>query len=161
MEAPKPESQHKLLQSLVGDWTFESSCDMGPDKPRETFRGKETVRALGDLWIICEGEGETPGGGASQMVIQLGYDPAKGKFVGSFIASMMTHFWPYEGSLDASGKAITLESTGPSFDDPKVLKPYRDIITVVSEDERTLTSQMPDGKGGWVEFMKSQYRRVK
>lgn len=160
MDTPKPHAQHELLSKLVGDWTFQASCDMGPDKPRETFNGTESVRSLGGLWTICEGEGESPMG-KSQMVMTLGFDPIRNRFVGTFIASMMTHLWVYDGALDATGKVITLDTQGPDFADPTQLKPYRDTITIISDDERTLTSQMPGPDGKWVEFMKSEYRRVK
>lgn len=160
MEAPKPTEQHQFLMRMLGDWTFEASCDMGPDKPRESFKGKETVRALGDVWILCEGEGESPGGGPSRMIITLGFDPTQNKFVGTFIASMMMQLWNYKGELDAGGTILTLDTEGPDFADPKVLKPYRDVIEIVSADHRILRSQMvgPDGK--WVEFMQSHYKRV-
>lgn len=160
MDAPKQQSEHRLLMKMLGSWTFESSCDMGPGKPPQTFKGRETVRPLGDLWVICEGEGETPGGGTSQMIITLGFDPARQKFVGTFIASMMTHLWPYEGSLDATGTIITLDSTGPDFAEPTVMKPYRDVIEIRSEQERYLTSQMCTADGTWQEFMRATYRRV-
>jgi hypothetical protein len=38
--------------------------------------------------------------------------------------------------------------------------PYRDVITMVSPDHRVLSSHVPDGNGGWTEFMTAHYRRV-
>jgi hypothetical protein len=160
MEAPKPAPQHELLQRLIGDWTFTATANMGPDKPPAAFSGKETVRGLGEVWILCEAQHDSSEGVPAKTLMTLGFDPQKGKFVGTFIASMMTYLWPYEGALDNSGKVITLESSGPSFADPNALSPYRDTITILSDNERTLTSQMPGPDGQWVEFMKCQYRRV-
>jgi hypothetical protein len=45
----------------------------------------------------------------------LGYDPAKKRFVGSFVASMMTFLWLYDGELDAAQKVLKLDAEGPSF----------------------------------------------
>lgn len=160
MEAPKPTSQHELLTRLVGDWTFTATAQMGPDKPPATFGGRETVRALGDVWILLEGQHDSTDGIPAKSVMTLGFDPQKGKFIGTFIASMMTYLWPYEGSLDSTGKIITLESKGPSFTDPNGLSPYRDIITILNDDERLLTSEMPGPDGKWSEFMRCHYKRA-
>jgi hypothetical protein len=90
----------------------------------------------------------------------LGYDPQSKKFVGSFIASVMTHLWPYNGTLDAANKVLTLDSEGPSFADDGTMAKYQDIIEFISPDHRTLSSQWlgPDGK--WNPFMKAHYRRI-
>ena len=46
------------------------------------------------------------------MMMSLGFDPQKGRFVGTFIGSMMTHLWIYDGALDASGQALILDAEG-------------------------------------------------
>jgi len=33
METPKPQKEHLWLQRLVGEWTVETECQMGPDQP--------------------------------------------------------------------------------------------------------------------------------
>lgn len=63
MEKAEPQKEHRWLQKLVGEWTFEGEAPMGPDKPPEKFKGTERVRSLGDLWFVAEGQGEMPGGG--------------------------------------------------------------------------------------------------
>ncbi|MBX9909246.1 MAG: DUF1579 domain-containing protein [Beijerinckiaceae bacterium] len=156
----KPQKEHEWLQQLVGDWVSEMDCSMGPGQPRSKSKGKETVRSLGGLWTLGEGEGEMPDGNIGQTLITLGFDPAKGRFVGSFVGSMMTHQWHYDGTLDDSGKVLTLDTEGPSFDEDGAIKPYRDVVTIVSRDHRMLSSHMPDGNGGWTEFMTAHYRRV-
>ena len=69
-----------------------------------------------------------------KSIITLGYDPAKQRFVGSFIASCMTHLWPYEGTLDATGKVLTLDSEGPSFSGDGTTVKYQDIVEIVDDD---------------------------
>jgi hypothetical protein len=118
------------------------------------------VRSLGGLWTVGEGTGEMPDGGVGHTLMTLGFDPVKGRFVGTFVGSMMTHLWPYEGSLDESGTVLTLESEGPSMAGDGTIVPYRDVITMVSPDHRVLSSHVPDGNGGWTEFMTAHYRRV-
>lgn len=161
MQPPAIEPQHLWLQKLVGDWNFRSDANMGPDQPPMQCGGSESVRSLGDLWILGEGSMEMPGGAPGGTLLTLGYDPVRKRFVGSWVGSMMTHMWRYEGSLDASGRVLTLDTEGPSFTDPNKTSRYHDIIEVKSEDLRTLTSevQMPDGT--WFRFMRAEYRRVK
>ena len=159
MEMPKPQKEHEWLQQLVGEWTFENECSMGPDQPPMKSTGTDSVRSLGDLWMICEGKGEMPGGGVGLTIMTLGFDPAKGRFVGTFIGSMMTNLWVYEGQL--AGNVLTLDTLGPSFTGDGKMVPYQDIIEFVSKDHRTLSSQMPGPDGKWVKFMTGHYRRKK
>ena len=133
---------------------------IGPDQPPMTSRGRETVRSLGGLWTIGEGTGEAPGGGAHQSIMTLGYDPQTKRFVGTFVASVMTHLWPYNGTLDASGKVLTLDSEGPSVTGDGTMARYQDIIEFQSDDHRTLSSQFLGPDGQWVPFMKAHYRRT-
>ncbi|TXT39001.1 MAG: ribulose kinase [Planctomycetota bacterium] len=59
----EPQKEHQWLQRLVGEWTFEAECSMGPDQPPMKSTGSEVVRSLGGLWTIGEGQGEMPDGG--------------------------------------------------------------------------------------------------
>ena len=115
MQTPEPTSEHQWLMQLVGDWNFTCECIMGPDQPPMKSIGTQSTRALGSLWILGEMVGEDPSGQPALSIITLGYDPAKNRFVGTFVASCMTHLWPYEGQLDSTGKVLTLNSSGPSF----------------------------------------------
>jgi hypothetical protein len=123
----KPQQEHRWLDKLVGDWTSEIECVMGPGQPPTTSRGTESVRSLGGLWTIGEGAGEMPDGGEAMSVMTLGYDPKAGRYVGTFIASVMTHLWTYNGSLVESGKVLALDSVGPSFTGAGTAK-YQDRI---------------------------------
>lgn len=155
----KLQKEHAWLQKLVGEWSVDGECVMGPDQPPMKSRGTETTRTIGGLWTQGTGSGEMPDGGAMTSVITLGYDPQKQRFVGTFIASMMTHLWVYEGTLDAGGKVLTLDTEGPGMSgDGKMVK-YQDVITLVSDDHRILTSRMQGEDGNWIEFMTAHYRR--
>jgi Protein of unknown function (DUF1579) len=90
----------------------------------------------------------------------LGYDPQQNRYVGTFVGSMMTHLWLYNGTLDATGKVLTLDTEGPNFEQSGMTK-YKDIIEVVSADHRMLTSQILTADGQWVQFMTAHYHRKK
>jgi len=161
MQTPEPQTEHKWLQKLVGDWTVETECNMGPDQPPMKTSGRESVRTLGGLWTIGEGSGDTPDGGTWDSIMTLGFDPQTKRFVGTFIASVMTHLWPYNGTLDETGRVLTLDSEGPSFAGDGTMAKYQDIIEFMDNDHRILSSRVQGADGQWQPFMKAHYRRKK
>lgn len=158
---PEPQKEHEWLQQLVGEWEYEHEASCAPDQPKQKFTGTDSVRSLGGLWVVCTGRGEMPGGGAAEVIMSLGYDPVKKRFVGTFIGSMMTNLWVYEGELDSAGTTLTLDTVGPRFDDPTKMIRYQDVIEIKSPDHRTLSSQMIGEDGKWHRFMEAHYRRKK
>jgi len=156
-----PQKEHQWLEKLVGEWTYETEASMGPDKPPEKFKGTESVRSVGGLWMICEGRGEMPGGGTATTIMTLGYDPAKKRYLGTFLGSMMTHLWVYDGELDLAGNKLTLDAEGPSFTEGGKTAKYRDAIEFKSDDHRVLTSHVLGDDGQWHGFMTAHYRRTK
>ncbi|MBE9604883.1 DUF1579 domain-containing protein [Acetobacteraceae bacterium H6797] len=146
------------LHQFLGDWAYEADCYMGPDKPHEIFRGKESVAALGDYWVIGQGEGEMPGGQIGRTILTLGFDKDQG-FVGTWVGSMMSTLWVYAGSLDESGKVLTLEAEGPNFMGEGTAL-FRDVHSMVEPGHRTLTSYSQGADGEWTQFMTAHYRRM-
>ncbi len=157
----EPQREHRWLEKLVGDWTFEVDATVAPGQPPVKATGTESVRSLGGLWTIAEGQGDMPGCGSSTTMMTLGYDPLKRRFVGTFIASMMTTMYTYSGTLDAKERVLTLETEGPSMSDPGKMAKFRDIIEIKDDDERTLTSRALGDDGKWHQFMSATYRRKK
>jgi hypothetical protein len=158
MQIPEPQAEHLWLHQLIGEWSIESECIMGPDQPPMKTTGREVVRLLGQLWTIGEGTGDTPEGGCDS-IMTLGYDPQTKRFVGTFIASVMTHLWPYNGALDVTGKILTLDSEGPSFAGDGTMAKYQDVIEFITHDHRTLTARVQGADGSWQTFMTAHYRR--
>jgi len=158
-KAAAPQKEHQWLTALAGDWTFESECSMGPDQPPMKSGGKETIRTIGGLWILGDGEATMPDGELGTTMITLGYDPAKKRYLGTWVGSMMNHLWIYDGEMDASGKILTLNAEGPSFSDPTKSCMYQDIIEVKDASHRILRSQYQGENGEWTHFMTAHYRR--
>ena len=155
----EPQKEHEWLQKLVGEWTYESEATMEPGKPPMRFSGTENVRSLGGLWILAEGQGEMPGGGTATMMMTLGYDPQKKRFVGTWVGSMMTYLWVYDGELDAAESVLTLNAEGPSMATEGKIEKYKDVIEFKSDKHRVLTSHMLGDDGEWHGFMTANYRR--
>ncbi|BCL74827.1 hypothetical protein JHS3_05630 [Jeongeupia sp. HS-3] len=151
--------QHRWLQQLVGDWTFECEMLMAPEQPAAKSGGTESVRALGDLWVLCEGRGTMPDGDPCTMLMTLGFDPARQRFIGSWVGSMMAHMWVYDGELDASGRILTLTSTGPDCLNPGQTNTYHDVIEIIDAKQRVMRSEAQGADGVWAPFMTARYIR--
>jgi hypothetical protein len=72
----------------------------------------------------------------------------------------MTNLWVYDGSLDESGKKLTLETEGPDFANEGKTTSYRETIELLSNDHRTFSSSMLGADGKWTTFMTAHYRRT-
>ena len=73
---------------------------------------------------------------------------------------MSSHLWKYTGSLSADGKVMTLNCIGPDMVVDGKTANYRDVITIIDADHRTLTSFGEQENGEWAQFMKASYVRV-
>jgi hypothetical protein len=155
-----PQQEHHWLERMAGDWTFTTECSMGPDQPPMKSEGTDTTVSLGGLWVVSEWKSPGPDGTPMTSRMTIGYDPARGKYVGSFVASCMTHQWVYEGTLDAGGTVLTLDTEGPSFTDPTAKAKYQDIIELHGDDKRVLRSRFQTDDGNWHDFMRAEYRRA-
>lgn len=157
----KPEPQHRWLLRLIGDWKSEGKAGDEPGMPDVQFEATETFRAIGELWVQGEGRMKMPDGAFATTQMTLGYDATRKRFAGTWIGSMMSHLWIYDGALDAGGTILTLESEGPSFTDTGKMAKYRDVIEMKSPDHRVLTSLTFRDHGTWHQFMEAHYRRVR
>ena len=103
-----------------------------------------------------------PDGSPATMLMSLGYDPVKQQYVGTWMGSMMANLWVYNGTLDAEGKVLTLDTEGPSMcgGEGKTAR-YQDIIEFLNDDHRTLSSQVQGEDGKWTQIMKLVFRRTK
>jgi hypothetical protein len=154
----EPQKQHQWLNKFIGEWTSEAEYSMEPNGEPSKSTGTEVVRSIGGMWIVAEGVGNMPDGCAGKTMMTLGFDPQLDRFVGTFIGSMMTHLWLYNGSLDASQQVLTLDTAGPNFSQTAIAK-YQDIIEFISDDHRVMKSQILMEDGTWNQFMTAHYRR--
>jgi hypothetical protein len=156
----EPRTEQHWLNRMVGEWTYEMEAEVEPGEPPIRDTGPESVRALGDAWVICEAQGTTPDGGTATSLMSIGYDPDRGHFHGTFISSMMTYLWTYEGHLDAAGKVLTLDAEGPAYTGEGMMN-YRDAIEFQDDDHREQRSSYQAADGTWHHFMTTRYQRTK
>ena len=155
----EPQKQHRWLQRFVGEWTYESEVPAQGGEPAHKVTGIERVRAIGDLWVVGESNGEVPGAGHATSIITLGYDPDRKRFLGTWIGSMMTHMWIYDGELDAAERVLTLTSQGPSMSGDGTMSTYQDVVEFKNDDHRVLTARVRHADGTWQKFMTMDFHR--
>lgn len=154
----KPESAHAWLQKLVGEWRTEAEMMMGPEQTMKSS-GTESVKSLGGLWAAGEGQSTMSDGSTMEYRSTLGFDVSFKEYRGCWYASMSSHLWKYTGTLSADGKTMTLDCVGPNMMGEGTAN-YRDVIEIVDDNHRTLTSFGEDENGQYNQFMKVNYTRV-
>ena len=159
-QLPGPEKEHELLQQFVGQWDSESEASMGPGQPAMKCKGSMKSRMIGGFWIVSDMTGDMAG--TTMTAVQtIGYDSEKKKYVGTWVDSMMNYLWKYEGTVDETGKILTLEAEGPNFMSAGKLTKFRDAYEFKSADNIVATSSMLTDDGKWVVFMTGKLTRRK
>lgn len=156
-----PHQAHGWLRQLIGEWT---AIHLDPKNPEAEGAPEtawtERIRPIGDIWIIGESSRPMPDGSTGATVVTIGYDTSKQQFVGTWIGSMMDMIWHYTGSLDDSGRVLTLDSEGPTMDGSGRIVKMQDIIEIVDENEHIMRGRELKEDGSWKEFMRMRYARI-
>ncbi|MFO7303597.1 MAG: DUF1579 domain-containing protein [Acidobacteriota bacterium] len=154
-----PSREHQWLARLVGEWISIEEVEATESTKATRLEGTETYRAIGAYWVVGEAVSPTHDGNLHVSQTTLGWDPARKRFVGSWIGSSMPYLWVYDGELDESGNALALYSEGPAMDGSGAIVPYKDVIAFIDDNTRTLTGHTKGPDGQWVPFTRTEYRR--
>ncbi len=139
-----PGEPHKLLAGLEGTWTTRTKSWMEPGTPPvETTGTCEQKMLLGGRYLQQEYTGDMMGEPFTGINI-MGYDNHTKKYMSTWIDTMSTGIYYFEGTASADDKTITQES---SYDDP-VRGPmvWRSVSRI--KDDNTLEYEMyfiPEG----------------
>ena len=155
---PPPQKEHAWLQQFVGEWESECEMFMEPGKPPTKSKGSESTRSIGGFWILADNKSsfmDMPFTG----LMTLGYDPEKKKYVGTWVDSVNSYLWKYEGTVDAAGKTLTLETEGPCHNAPGKLSKFKEVVEFKSKDRKVFSSSMQGEDGKWVTMMTINYQR--
>ncbi|MES2996504.1 MAG: DUF1579 domain-containing protein [Verrucomicrobiota bacterium] len=154
---PEPVKEHEFLKQFAGEWTVETQLFMEPGKPPVTVKGTESAKMLGGFWVVGETKCEMMGQPFTG-IMSLGYDPEKKKYTGTWIDSMTSTLWTYTGSVDETGKILTLECAGKCPMDGKFYQ-MRDTTEWKSPDQRVMKNERKGEDGKWVTGMTSTATR--
>jgi hypothetical protein len=165
MELAKPGENHKLLEGVVGKWSYSVKYWMSPDAPPSESAGTSVARAvMGGRYVITDhtGKMQMPGPDGKMMDMEFkgmaveGYDNAKKKFVSSWIDNMGTGIMNSEGTYDAARKTFTYLAEYEPM--PGMKTKVRETIKVTDKDHRTFEF-FEDRGGKEVKTMELNYSR--
>lgn len=156
MQPLAPSAHHKVLEQKVGTW--EATVDV-PGMPDAASKAKYVAKMdHGGLWLVGDYRGEFMGASFSGQEV-AGYDERKGKFVSTWVDSMMDHIMAFEGSYDEKTK--TLEMFTNSFDMAGNPIQERHDSHFVDADTWVFTMNQLGADGNYAPTMTITYRRVK
>ena len=118
-------------------------------------KGTEIVTMLGGFWQITEFKSEMMGQPFEGRGT-TGYDPAKKKYVGTWIDTMTPGYATVEGTYDPATKTMTAMMEGPG-PDGAVMK-MKETTEWKDPDTRVFTMYAPDGQ---TVSMRITYKRRK
>jgi hypothetical protein len=152
--------EHEWLRQFIGEWTSRGEGTAEPGQPAMTCEGTTSSRPLGEFWVVSTIQIEMSGVRVDAFQT-LGYDPNKKKYISTWIDSMVNHMWLSEGTVDTSGRILTLEADGPHMLVPGKTARFRDTYEFKSKDEIATTSSILGDDGKWVAFMTGTLKRNK
>jgi hypothetical protein len=140
---PTPGPEHEMLKKDVGTWDATVEMFMAPGAPPSVSKGTETVTMLGGFWQVSEFKSEMmgqpfEGRGAT------GYDPAKKKYVGTWVDTMTPSYYTLEGTYDAATKTMSALMDGP--DPSGAVTKTKQTTEWKDADTRVFNMYAPDGK---------------
>lgn len=156
--APGPE--HKLLKSLVGDWTATQTLWVAPGAPAEKHPGTAKFRmAMGGRFLVQNYASEIAGMGKFQGRGTTGYDKVAKEYIQTWIDSFGT------GIMVSKGKATddkTIVLTGEAVDPfTKEKVAFRTVSKYVDENAHEMEMYEKKAGAGERKLMHIAYKRVK
>ena len=109
---PQPGPEHEMLKKDVGVWDATVEMFMAPGAPPSVSKGTETVTMMGGFWQLSEFKSEMMGQPFEGRGT-TGYDPAKKKYVGTWVDTMTPGYYTVEATYDAATKTMTGVMEGP------------------------------------------------
>ncbi len=154
--APTPGPEHQVFAKNVGTW--EASIEIHPSPGAPAIASEGVVRnrlACGGMWLISEFLNETTGFEGYGI---CGYDPAKGKYVGTWVDPMRTFLAISEGSYDPVARTMTMhyEANGPQG---RKLR-WREVTETIDPDTQVWRQYVTGADGQEFESMTATYRRI-
>ncbi len=158
---PAPLREHEEMAREVGVWDAETTMWMTPDSEPVASKGTETNAMLGKFWLTSVFEGEMMGEKFTGHM-QLGFDPLKKKYVGTWIDSVSPFAFALEGQYDLATHTLTIMMNGTSAQtgQPETAK---NVTRYIDDDTKVFEMYMPvEGKDGeWWKMMEIKYKRRK
>ncbi|MCA8956772.1 MAG: DUF1579 family protein [Planctomycetes bacterium] len=153
---PPPSEHHQRLHDKVGVWDVDCRYFMDPGGDPIAAAGTDEVEALGAFWTTarfrCQVMGNTISGLAT-----TGYDPVRGKYIGTWQDSATPYFYYFEGDMDEDGALVMVgENVDPMSGQ---LATYRSVERC-DGDTRSLELFIEVAPGREVQILEYRYKRA-
>ena len=146
--------EHAVFDLDVGTWDADILVTPQPDAPPVPSRGVAKNRlACGGRWLITDFENETSGFEGHGV---YGYDPAKQKYVGTWVDNMRSFLAVAEGKWDKDTMTMTY-TTEAEIGGKKVK--WREVTDKKQPDVMVFKQYFPKPGGGESVMMEVTYRR--
>jgi hypothetical protein len=147
----------KVLSSFVGTWEVDVTIHDQNDKGKTAKQKAIEVNSMfGSKWLISHFKNEEI---AYEVRVQIGFDPAKKKYIYTAISNAEPGIVIMEGEYDARNKTLTLTSISDQTD-PQSGKQMKSRITIVLKDtSREFREDVRiEGSKEYFRFMEAVYR---
>ena len=152
---PGPGPEHQVFAKDVGTWDAEIEIRFAPGASPERQKGTARNRlACGGLWLVSDFVSETSGFEGHGV---YGFDPARGKYVGTWVDSARSFLVVSEGSYDAASRIMTF-TTEATIAPGRSMR-WRETTETLDADTQVWRSFMPAPDGSEFEMMTVTYRR--
>jgi hypothetical protein len=153
-----PQPEHELFKRFAGEWQFEKKSAPGDGStPQKLGSGEMKAELLGGFFVVCRWSGDVYETDFN-AVQTLGYDVDKEEYSGSWVDSIMSYRWQFNGSLEAKGNELVIAASGPGPNGGTTK--FRERYQFNSADSITVVAQMLQDEK-WVTFMTTQLTRKK
>lgn len=152
-----PGEPHRMLAKMEGNWKTRTRHWMSPDQPAMTSEGSCVQKMILDGRFLHQAfKGDVMGAPFVGIGVN-GYDNHTKKYVSTWMDSMGTGIYYFEGTADAEGRTITQEC---QYDDPiKGPLTWRTITRFVDEDTHEFEMVSIDRSGKEEKMMEIMYIR--
>lgn len=159
-KAMTPGPQHKLLQTVVGEWSYTSKMWMDPAAPPQEYSGSSTYTSLmGGRFVQQEHRGVMMGMPFHGMGI-TGYDNVKQQYVATWIDNFGTMIFTMTGSYDEASQTFTYTGEMDDMMRPGTSLKVRQTLRMPDPDTQLMEWYEPRG-GQEVRTMEMVSKRKK
>jgi hypothetical protein len=138
---------HKLLESMVGNWDYRVKMWMDPSTPPQESAGSTSnTSIMGGRFIQANHSGKMTMTGPDgktmahdfQGIGMTGYDNMKKKFVTTWLDNMSTSITMLEGTHDPAAKTITFQGTMQCPLTPGTPLQIRQVVRIIDANNHVM-----------------------
>ncbi|HEX6811692.1 MAG TPA: DUF1579 domain-containing protein [Planctomycetota bacterium] len=155
-DLPQPGPEHKKFAASAGTWDAVLESVDHEGKPSKSKGVSEAKVTMGGLWLVEDFTADF-GGMPFQGHGVTGFDVSKGKYVTTWVDSMLTSFLVLEGNFDKDGKILTMTGMGVGNDGQPAK--YRNVFTWKSADSYVFEMFLTGKDGKEMPALKITYTR--